>query len=85
METGEKTAARIRLGATLRAFVPDYRPAQGLEVELPSPTSAADLAERLGLPLGEIRLVLLNGRRVPPSALVNGGDRVGFFPALGGG
>jgi sulfur carrier protein ThiS len=66
-------------------LAPDYRPADGLTVELASPESVQALAERLGLPLDEIKIVVLNGRRVPWSALAADGDRVGFFPALGGG
>lgn len=75
----------VKLSTTLRGYVPDYNPAQGLTLPAAAPLSAAALAEELGLPLGEIKVVMLNGRQVTLEAVVNDGDRIGYFPAVGGG
>ncbi len=75
----------VTLSTTLRSFVPGYQPAQGLTLDLDGPITAAALAERLGLPLPEIKIVMLNGRRAELDELVRDGDRCAFFPAVGGG
>lgn len=46
----------------------------------------AGLAQRLGLPRGEIALVALNGRVVDPdTAQLAPDDKVEFYPPIGGG
>ena len=75
----------VNLSTTLREAVAGYQPERGLTVELGDVGSLLDLAGRLGLPLGEIKIVMLNGRRAELSAAVKDGDRVAFFPAVGGG
>ncbi|MDR2422635.1 MAG: MoaD/ThiS family protein [Deltaproteobacteria bacterium] len=75
----------VRLSTTLRAMVPGYQAATGLEMEMPNSATAKDLAEKLGLPLSEIKIVMLNGRRADLDARLKDGDRVGYFPAVGGG
>jgi len=45
-----------------------------------------DVAQRLGLPRGEIALVAVNGCVVDPAtALLTPGDKVEFYPPIGGG
>lgn len=78
-------AVNVFLSTTLRDSVPGYRPTDGLAVEVGAGTSAARLAETIGLPLGEIKIIMINGRHAKPDAPVRDGDRVGYFPAVGGG
>lgn len=75
----------VNLSTTLRACVPGYCPTDGLLLELSKPLSAAELAQKIGLPLNEIKIVMLNGRRSELDSLVRDGDRIGYFPAVGGG
>lgn len=75
----------VNLSTTLRSFVPDYSPVDGLQLELAEPVSAGQLARNIGLPLSDIKIVMLNGRRSELDSVVRDGDRVGFFPAVGGG
>ncbi|MDR0882802.1 MAG: MoaD/ThiS family protein [Candidatus Adiutrix sp.] len=75
----------VTLSTTLRNFVPGYRAADGLNLEVSGPTTAGDLAQRLNLPLSEIKIVMINGRRLELATPINDGDRVGYFPAVGGG
>lgn len=75
----------VKLSTTLRDCVPGYEPERGLDVEAPDGATAEDLARNLGLPLDRIKIVMINGRQ---KALADGaadGDRVAFFPAVGGG
>ena len=58
----------IKISSTLRPYVPQYDPARGLVAEPglagPNPT-AQSLAEALGIPLAEIKFVMINGRQMP--------------------
>ncbi|MDR3203747.1 MAG: Mov34/MPN/PAD-1 family protein [Deltaproteobacteria bacterium] len=76
---------QVRLSTTLRNFVDNYIPSEGLEVTLNEPLTLEEVALKLGLPTEEIKIVMLNGRRVKLDAKIGDGDRVGFFPAVGGG
>jgi len=54
-------------------------------VELPSPVSVGQIADALNIPRQEIKLIFLNGIHVQMDTAVKDGDRVGFFPPIGGG
>ncbi len=78
----------VKLSTTLRDHVPRYTPDPGLEVDIsplgPEPT-AASLATLVGLPTDEIKIVMINGRQAALSSPVRDGDRIAYFPAVGGG
>jgi molybdopterin converting factor small subunit len=75
----------IYLSATLRTYIANYSPANGIEMTLENHISAKDLALRLNLPLEEIKIIMINGRREKPESMIKNGDRVGFFPSIAGG
>lgn len=75
----------VILSTTLRTCIPGYNPATGLTLEWEGPVSTGELAEKIGLPLREIKIVMRNGRHASLEEPVNDGDRVGYFPAVGGG
>jgi proteasome lid subunit RPN8/RPN11/molybdopterin converting factor small subunit len=75
----------VRLSTTLRELFPDYNPAEGLTVKLKGLKTIEELALSLNLPLTEIKIITINGSRVDLKAAIKKGDRVGFFPAIGGG
>jgi sulfur carrier protein ThiS len=62
-----------------------YAPAQAEGYELSPGASVAELIAALGIPSSEIKLVFVNGNHVEPGAVLAEGDRVGLFPAVGGG
>lgn len=41
--------------------------------------------ERLGLPETEVKLIFVNGVKAGTGTLLRDGDRLGLFPAVGGG
>ncbi len=43
------------------------------------------LLEVLGLADDQVKLVFINGAHVSREAIISNGDRVGLFPAVGGG
>lgn len=75
----------LLLSTTLRQYVPDYTPATGVSLELDGPLTVRELAEKIGLPLSEIKIVMLNGRHATLDQRINDNDRIGYFPAVGGG
>lgn len=78
-------AVTVTLSTTLRGRVPGYEPARGLSLEWDGPISTRALAEKIGLPLDEIKIIMLNGRHAALDQAVSDGDRVSYFPAVGGG
>ncbi len=75
----------VKLSTTLRDFVPDYVPETGLQVEMPEGSTVAQLAQHLGLPPQDKKIVMVNGRQQKVSDLMRDGDRIAYFPAVGGG
>ncbi len=78
----------IRLSTTLRDYVPGYVPETGIQAELaPGEVSvtAGELASRIGLPAEEIKIIMINGRQSSLESPVEKGDRIAYFPAVGGG
>lgn len=70
----------VRLFATLRE-------GRGKELRLevePGVTPRA-VAESLGIPEGEVAILLVNGRDGKPDGILAEGDRVSLFPPVGGG
>ena len=71
----------LRLFATLGA----YLPGNASEYPIDPGMSVAQLVESLKIPLGDAKLVFINGMRVDLKARIMGGERVGIFPPVGGG
>lgn len=76
---------KIILSSTLRGFVPDYDPHSGLELQVEEPVRVRELCERLGIPWDRVKISMVNGRKVDGDYLVQGGERLALFPAVGGG
>ena len=66
------------------ATLAQYAPPEGA---LPQAAglSVAQTIELLGMPPQLVRTVFVNGRHAALDAVLNDGDRVGFFPAVAGG
>lgn len=75
----------VKLSTTLRDYIPGYVPAEGLMAKLPAGGTVADMARAVGLPLGEIKIIMVNGRHAALETVLNDRDRVAYFPAVGGG
>jgi sulfur carrier protein ThiS len=75
---------RVHLGGHLGWYEPQKR--SWLDLPQPAPISLLDLARRLGLPEAEIAIAVVNGRAVElETASATDGDKVEFYPPLGGG
>lgn len=75
----------ITLSTTLRAAVPGYDPVRGLSIAWDGPVTTGQLAAKIGLPAGEVKIIMHNGRHASFEQVVHDNDRVSYFPAVGGG
>ncbi len=76
---------QVFLNATLRLYVPGYNPYVGLTREVPPGIPVSHLISQLGLPPEEVTLIMINGVRQQPDFPLQGDERVGLFPPIGGG
>ena len=71
----------VKCFATLASYAPEDGQLRGL----PESLDVAGLMRHLGLPVDEVKIIFVNGVHAEPQAQLKNGDRVGFFPAVGGG
>lgn len=71
----------IKMYATLKCF----EPPEADRYPIAPGTTAAGLQKALGIDPGQVKLIFVNGVRAEPGRVFNDGDRVGLFPAVGGG
>ncbi|MCL4501486.1 MAG: MoaD/ThiS family protein [Deltaproteobacteria bacterium] len=76
---------QIFLNATLRQYLPGYDPYQGVSLEVPAGTTIAQVMDRLNLPPKEVTLIMVDGRRREADFALQGDERLGLFPPIGGG
>lgn len=71
----------LHLFASLISFLPDsdapYRIQAGTRIQ--------DVLDQLKIPRETVKLIFINGRKTGPDTLLEGGERVGIFPPIGGG
>ncbi len=60
----------------------DYKDSQTSDLEENS--DVKDLITKLGLPEDDVKIIFVNGKRVEAGEKLFDGDRVGFFPPVGG-
>ncbi|MGO9612257.1 MAG: MoaD/ThiS family protein [Dissulfurispiraceae bacterium] len=74
----------VRLYATLRRYA--LSAAEGvLNVDVPEGGKAADVIASLGVNADEVHILMINGVSSPLDQVLAEGDRLGLFPAIGGG
>jgi len=74
------TPITIKLFATLNKYTPvaeTYPVKPG--------TTISDLLQQLGVPVDEVKLIFINGKKGDLTSTLQGGERVGIFPPVGGG
>ncbi|MFQ5912071.1 MAG: MoaD/ThiS family protein [Nitrospinota bacterium] len=54
-------------------------------LELPEGARISDVITRLGIPQGEVNLLMRNDRQASEGEVLDEGDIVGIFPAIAGG
>lgn len=76
----------VRLYATFAKFGPTHRAGDPFYVELEDSASLTNLIHKLGIPEGDVHLVIVNGRIIHDRTQgLQNDDRVALFPPVGGG
>ena len=76
---------KVFLAATLRKYVPGYDGATGHDLQIPPGSTVADAARLLGIPEEDVKLIMVNGRGSNWNTILQGDERLGLFPPVGGG
>lgn len=72
---------QLKLYATLRK----YMPGDDDEINIEPGSSVSDILKQIGIPATEAKLVFINGKRGAVDTVLEGGERLGIFPPVGGG
>lgn len=75
------TTIDLRLYATLAEHMPD----NAAQYPISEGTTVADLIEALSINASHAKLIFINGKKAALETALNGGERVGIFPPVGGG
>ncbi len=76
---------QVFLSANLRQYIPDYNAATGLDLAIEPGETPRDVARRLGIDEGEVKLIMINGVSSTWETALTGNERLAFFPPVGGG
>lgn len=76
-----KVHINLKLFTTLRRFLP---PAPD-QYPVAAGTAIRELIAELGLPQEEAKLIFIDGIKGTLDSVLQGGERVGIFPPVGGG
>jgi sulfur carrier protein ThiS len=72
---------QIKLFAGLQT----YRPPSGEKYRIHPGTSIRNLLAQLNIPQEKAKLIFIDGIKADLSSTLDGGERVGIFPPVGGG
>ena len=75
----------IFISSTLRKHIPGYDPTKGMDLSLDKEITVAELCELINVPADKIKIIIVNGKNESLEHILNGDERVGLFPAVGGG
>ncbi len=75
----------VRLYATLRRQAPAAAAAGVFPVDVPAGSTVADLLRIINVAPAEVHILMVNGASATVEHVLSAGDRLGLFPAIGGG
>ncbi len=76
---------QVRAHSYLNCHLPGDRAHRFWEIRVPPGAAVAQVCAAAALPRDDVALVTVNGQRAAWEAPVQAGDRVEFFPRVGGG
>ena len=77
-----KTRIQLKLYATLQKRMPD---GDTDRFEIDAGMTVRQLLAALDIPVSDAKLVFVNGKKASLTTALNGGERIGIFPPVGGG
>lgn len=75
----------VRVFSGLEKFLSQKSFGEPMPVELAQGGTVQDILEKLGIPVDQVFTILVNGKHQTLDYIVNEGERVSFFPPVGGG
>ena len=84
-QSESRVKVHVAVFATLRRYLPDLRLGEAKLLEVAPGCTMAQLRDQLGLPADEVKVVMRNYVQADLHEEVLDGDRIVFFPAVGGG
>jgi sulfur carrier protein ThiS len=86
IETEDIVHITVRLLASYRQYLPRDHDAQaGYQVPLPPAAQVSDVLAELPIPSGDVFTFFVNGRHAQRDQILQEGDILSVFPAVGGG
>jgi molybdopterin converting factor small subunit len=76
-----KSQIQLKLFATLR----EYTPPSADSFIIDQGTRICDLLDQIDMPREKAKLIFINGVKAELTTVLQGGERVGIFPPVGGG
>jgi sulfur-carrier protein len=76
---------QVFLNASLRLYAAGYDPYHGVSLEVAPGTPVSRVIAELGLPPEEVTLIMVDGVHRQPDFPLEGQERLGLFPPIGGG
>lgn len=75
----------MKISVKCFATLAKYQPQDNENYEVPEGTTNAELIEMLGMRPDDVKIIFVNNAHSKPEVVIADGDRVGLFPAVGGG
>lgn len=75
----------VRVFAGLHKYVNDMNSGEAFSVTVNRDITVSGLLNLLGIPENEVFVTMVNGQASQHSVCLSDGDRIGIFPAVGGG
>jgi len=76
---------RLQLHAGLSRYLPEQSGRDHALIDIRNGATVGEFLKEMGIPADEAKLIFLNGVHAGIDAALKEGDRVGIFPAVGGG
>lgn len=76
---------RLLLSSSLRRYVKDYDPVEGIKVLGAKGKTVREILMELGIPQRDVKVVMIDGVHRGMDHVLEGNERVAVFPAIGGG
>ena len=54
-------------------------------IDVEEATTAKDIIEKIGVPIDDVAIIMINGRRVEMDSILEENDTLAIFPPVGGG
>ena len=81
----DQMALKVFLSSTLRQYIPGYNPSEGTQLSVNRKTTVSGLCKLMNIPMTKIKIVMVNGKSEAFDYELQGDERVGLFPPVGGG